>query len=222
MTHLDRTGIHFTAAPGEPIAPGASSLSGEPVAPGPYLPFIIPFSLADGRSPDRPSTRRRLSQMRGMYADAAAEASMLAAGDPLVYEFYELDIPEQPGHLRFGTSIIYPGQVGREYFMTKGHFHQILTTAEVYYCLQGSGFMLMETPEGDTAAAPLQPGDALYVPPRWAHRSINTGQAPLVIFYTFASEAGHDYGTIERKGFRRLIVADEDGQSAIIDNPRWQ
>ena len=42
----------------------------------------------------------------------------------------------------------YPGKVGDEYFMTKGHFHTILETCEVYYTLSGQGAMLMETPEG--------------------------------------------------------------------------
>lgn len=52
----------------------------------------------------------------------------------LVYEFYELGAPEHPGDIAFGTSIVYPGTVGGEYFMTNGHFHTILETAEVYIC----------------------------------------------------------------------------------------
>ena len=32
------------------------------------------------------------------------------------------------------------------YFMTKGHFHTILDTSEIYYGLSGHGMMLMETP----------------------------------------------------------------------------
>ena len=28
------------------------------------------------------------------------------------------------------------------------------------------------------------------------------------MFYTFAADAGHDYGTIETKGYRKLIVRD--------------
>ena len=40
----------------------------------------------------------------------------------MVYEFYEMGAPETDGHLAFGSSITYPGKVGNEYFMTKGHF----------------------------------------------------------------------------------------------------
>jgi glucose-6-phosphate isomerase len=39
--------------------------------------------------------------------------------------------------------------------MTKGHFHTILETAEVYYTLSGEGFMLLENPEGDSSLQAL-------------------------------------------------------------------
>ena len=43
---------------------------------------------------------------------------------------------------------------------------------------------------------------------------------PLVTFFAFRGDAGHDYGKIESKGFRKLIV-EKDGQPEIIDNPKW-
>ncbi|MDR2670810.1 MAG: cupin domain-containing protein [Oscillospiraceae bacterium] len=183
--------------------------------------FALDFALADGLSRTAVSTKRRLSQMRGMYSDGAAFEALLAKEDPLVYEFYELGAPDRPGGLAFGTSVTYPGRVGREYFMTKGHFHTILDTAEVYYCLSGQGVMLMENPEGDVTQAPLTPGQAVYVPGRFAHRSVNTGDTPLVTFFVFRGDAGHDYGTIEEKGFRNLIV-ERDGAPQTVGNPRWK
>jgi glucose-6-phosphate isomerase len=158
--------------------------------------------------------------MKGMYADQEAYEAMLRDGDPLVYEFYELGLPETPGNISFGCSIVYPGKVGDEYFMTKGHFHTILDTAEVYYCLTGQGLMLMENPEGDVYAEAFRPGNAVYVPGRFAHRSINTGTETMVTFYAFRSDAGHDYGTIEEKGFRKIAV-ERGGEPALVDNPKW-
>jgi glucose-6-phosphate isomerase len=49
--------------------------------------------------------------------------------------------------------------------MTKGHFHTVRETADVYYCLKGEGFMVMETSEGGTAVEPMLPGKVLYVAP---------------------------------------------------------
>ena len=105
--------------------------------------------------------------------------------------------------------------------MTKGHFHTVLDTAEVYYCLRGQGCMVMETPDGDWAVEPLSPNKGLYVPPRWAHRSVNTGpDEDLVTFFVYPGNAGHDYGSIEAQGFRKLVI-DNGSTAEIIDNPRW-
>jgi glucose-6-phosphate isomerase len=41
-----------------------------------------------------------------------------------------------------------------------------------------------------------------------------------VTFFAFPAHAGHDYGTIETKGFRKIVV-DRGGQPIVIDNPRW-
>jgi glucose-6-phosphate isomerase len=81
--------------------------------------------------------------------------------------------------------------------------------------------MLMETPEGEWDAVELEAGKAVYVPGRWAHRSINVSDEPLVTFFVFRADAGHDYGTIETKGYRKLIV-ERDGKPTIIDNPKWK
>jgi len=191
-------------------------------APNEMLSKLVRFSLEDGMSPDVSPIQRRLSNMKGLYADEAAYAGIMRESDPLVYEFHDMGLPEKEGAIAFGTSIIYTGKVGDEYFMTKGHFHTILATAEVYYCLRGHGYMLMENPEGDWEARELTPGCAVYVPERYAHRSINVGSnAPLITFFAFRADAGHNYGAIETKGFRKRIV-ERHGKPDIIDNPGWK
>jgi glucose-6-phosphate isomerase len=165
---------------------------------------------------------RRLSAMKGQYVDERSYEAMLAREDVVPYEVYEIRRPEASGELLHGTSIVHPGQVGDEYFMTKGHFHAVLDTAEVYYCLHGEGMMVMEMPEGEWAVEELRPGRVLYVPPRWAHRSVNTGsREDLVTFFVYPGHAGHDYGTIESQGFRKLVL-ERDGEPQIVDNPRWR
>jgi len=164
---------------------------------------------------------RRLTSMRGQFSDQPAYDQLLSKADVLLYEVYAFVQPEVDGELDSGISIIHPGKVGQEYFMTKGHFHRVLDTAEVYYCLKGKGVMVMETPEGAWNVKDLTPGTLLYVPPRWAHRSVNTSDSEdLVIFYVYPAHAGHDYGTIETQGFRKLIV-DQGKGAEITDNPRW-
>lgn len=182
--------------------------------------FLVDFNLKTGFSEKAESTKRYLSQMKDMFQNVRAGEDILKKEDPLIYEFYELGCPERAGDLAFGTTILYPGKIGDEYYMTKGHFHTVLETAEVYYTLSGEGYMVMENPEGDTIELPLCMGEAVYVPRRYAHRTVNTGKAPLVLFYTFAADAGHDYGTIESKGYHKVIM-ERDGKAAIEDNPKW-
>lgn len=184
--------------------------------------FTLDFSPDKGISSASTATKRTLSQMRGAFADEAAVKKALESGDPVIYEFYELGAPEHPGDLAFGTSTVYPGKVGSEYYMTKGHFHTVLDTAEVYYTLSGEGFMLTEDPQGNVKLHRLSPGEAVYVPKRWAHRSVNTGTSPLITFFVFRGDAGHDYGTIETKGYRNLVIEGENGLPVMVDNPKWK
>lgn len=182
--------------------------------------FPVDFDLTTGFSKLAETTKRSLSQMKNMFYDQKAVHEILESGDPVIYEFYELGCPERAGDLAFGTTILYPGKIGGEYFMTKGHFHTKLETAEVYYTLNGKGYMVMEDPEGDTIEVPLLKGQAVYVPRRYAHRSVNIGNEPLVLFYTFQADAGHDYGTIETKGYHKMVV-EKNGCTTIVPNPNW-
>ena len=81
--------------------------------------------------------------------------------------------------------------------------------------------MVMETPEGQCVVEELIGGKVLYVPPRWAHRSVNVSSyEDLVMFFVYPGNAGHDYGTIETQGFKKLVI-ERDGKPDIVDNPRW-
>lgn len=165
--------------------------------------------------------QRNLSNMAGQYQDLEAYEAMVSDEDTLLYQVYELKRPEVAGEILHGVSIVHPGKVGNEYFMTKGHYHTVLETAEIYYTLKGQGYMVMETPEGDWAVEELSAGGVLYVPPRWAHRSINIGsEEDLVMFFAYPGDAGHNYATIETQGFRKLVLEIDD-QTKIVDNPRW-
>jgi NAD(P)-dependent dehydrogenase (short-subunit alcohol dehydrogenase family) len=54
-----------------------------------------------------------------------------------------------------------------------------------------------------------------------AVRSVNvSADGPLVTFFAFPGDAGHDYGTIESRGFSKIVV-ERDGRPEVIDNPAW-
>lgn len=178
-------------------------------------PFLAHIDLAEGAMTDFTAhTERKASSMRGHYQDAAALERVIAEGDPLHYEVFEKPVPETYGHLMFCISKLQPGLVGNEYFMTKGHYHRVIQTGEIYLCLRGKGFMLMKTKDGGFSAAPMERGAMVYAPPYWAHRSVNIGAEPLISFCVYNAEAGHNYGDIETEGFVKRVFSDQ-GRAVI-------
>ncbi len=170
-------------------------------------PFHVDIDLGEGvmAAPDRHLVRRA-SDMLGYYADPSALQRLIdQQHDPLHYEVFEKQVPEEQGQLLFCISRLQPGLVGEEYYMTKGHFHGISGTAEAYLGIRGRGYLLLKTAAGECVAEPICRGRLVYVPPHWAHRSINTGQEPLVSLCIWPAEAGHNYGDIVRQGFPKRI-----------------
>ncbi len=178
-------------------------------------PWGVDIDLLDGvmAEPDRVLTRRA-SDMRGHYRDADALEALIATGDPVHYEVFEKEVPLEYGQLMFCISKLYPGTVGDECFMTKGHYHTVAETAELYLCIRGQGYMMMKTPEGACAPEPMRRNRMVYVPPYWAHRSINTGNEPLISFCVYPAEAGHNYGDIEIEGFPKRVFL-RNGQEVM-------
>jgi glucose-6-phosphate isomerase, archaeal len=174
-------------------------------------PFQVKLDLGTGSlTPFSDSFVRRLSEMAGAYEDKAAVRRLLADGDPVIYTGFDADVPFEAGHLVFRTTIISPGTVGSEFFMTKGH-HHVRDSAELYVGMSGEGVMVMESRDGGFAHEPLTPSAAVYVPPGWAHRTVNTGTVPLSFLAVYFGDAGHDYESIEKSGFSKRVYHGETG-----------
>jgi glucose-6-phosphate isomerase len=178
-------------------------------------PWAVDIDLIAGTmaQPDRVLVRRA-SDMRGYYRDPAALEKIISDGDPVHYEVFEKVIPEEEGHLLLCISKLYPGVVGDEFFMTKGHYHAVPATAEVYLCIQGEGYMMMKTKDGQCATQGMRRHRMVYVPPCWAHRSINTGNVLLISFCVYPGNAGHNYGDIASQGFPKRLFK-RGGRSVI-------
>jgi glucose-6-phosphate isomerase len=175
-------------------------------------PFALMVDFRSGAlEPHTSRTERHLSDMKGAYADQAALSRLVKADDPLVYEVLQYDAPEEVGQLICCTTVLQPGTVGDEYFMTKGHYHSVRDTGEVYLGLSGHGHLLLMTEQGGKAATLMSPGTVAYVPPCWAHRTVNTSEEPFVFLAVYPGQAGHDYGTIEETGFPQRVLRTPQG-----------
>jgi len=171
----------------------------------------------------QPYTRKkevRLSELKEYFSNTEEVEKILLRGeDPLIYEYYEYIYSEDTGNLNLGLTIIYPGKIGNEYYMTKGHFHE-KDAAEFYFCMKGKGMLLMQNKDGEVSVVELEPGSLGYVPPGWGHRTINTGRNRFVFFFAYPSDAGHNYMIVKEKGFIK-IVTEKDKAPKVVDNPRY-
>ncbi len=160
---------------------------------------------------------KRLSELEAIFADRAAHAAAVKQGsDPIAYEVIEY---RQIGSdIFFGTTIMHPGTVGREFYMTRGHFHERRDMGEIYYTQSGSGVLLLQSRDGVTRDVEMRPGVCAFIPPDWAHRSVNTGDEKLVFLWCCNQSAGHDYGDILMRGMRKRVVKRVGGGFDIVPN----
>lgn len=158
---------------------------------------------------------KKLGELKGIFRDEAAWSGM----DPQ-REIYRVrwwsPVPQgEEGGLFWGVTILQPGKVGEEYFMTHGHFHANRTRAEYYATVAGSGMLLRMDEEGGTRGEAMSPGTLHYIRGEDAHRVVNVGREPLIFWASWGSDAGHDYGTIRQQGFGASVI-ERDGQPVIV------
>jgi len=133
----------------------------------------------------------------------------------LLYRVTAVEPAQGPGDLHCGIGILYPGRIGDEYHLTKGHLHRTREAAEIYIGLEGEGLMLLEDElTGECRAEPLGANKLVYVPGHVAHRTVNTGSEPLTYFGVYPANAGHDYGIIAERNFSQVVVA-ENGRPVV-------
>lgn len=174
------------------------------------------FDPRSGAIDDQPRVERRLIDLRGCFRDARAYDRALERDNPLVYSVASVEPANGQGDLHYGLGVLQPGLIGDEYFLTKGHMHTWRDAAEVYIGLAGKGAMLLEDEAGGgSRMVLLQQNAVVYVPGNTVHRTINTGDEPLVYLGVYPARAGHDYAVIARRNFRSVVVK-RDGQPSMM------
>ena len=148
-----------------------------------------------------------LHQLEGVFADTLAFRQC----DPerCVYDVEMFNSPAADGALFVGVTHLYPGKVGNEYFMTRGHFHQRREQGEVYFGLRGSGVLLLQNEQGDARLEKVTPGSVHIIPGFTAHRLINTGEETLSALAVWPCSAGHDYAALSG-GFALRITTESE------------
>ena len=181
-------------------------------------PISVEFDFEKGEfAPFQSKAERKVSDLAMMFADSEAVAALVKNGDPLVYEIFYYGFTTSVSDMALGVTRIQPGTIGGEYHMTKGHFHEAHDQPEIYFCVKGEGYLLMETREGEFRADKWIKGTISHIPPMWAHRVVNTGNEPLVFVASYHLAAGHIYEPVVEKGFAKRVI-DENGKSVFKEN----
>ncbi len=160
---------------------------------------------------------RKIKDLSGIFRDEKAFNGM----DPeqLVYNVQTwLPVAEgTSGGLFFGTSIVFPGKVNNEFFITQGHFHEQADRAEFYWGVQGKGMLIMMDRDRNTWVEYIYPGSLHYIGGDIAHRLANTGSENLIVGACWPSDAGHDYQETLRNGFSARLV-EIDGKPVLVES----
>lgn len=174
--------------------------------PVPFPLNTIHFDAASGELSGGPvdEGRRTIGGLAGLFEDEAARAAM--PQELAVYRTQSFrPVPDgTAGGLCWGTTFLNPGLVGDEYFMTAGHYHARDDAPEFYWCLHGSGLLLLMGHDGGFRTQEMGPGVLFYIPGSTAHRMVNTGAETLIFAACWPSDSGHDYAAAKAQGFCRV------------------
>jgi glucose-6-phosphate isomerase len=176
----------------------------------PVSPMAIRFDAgAATLEPQGPTLTRRMSDLEGLFRDAGAWRQAVADGNPVVYSVVSSPVPEKDRELPQSITTIEAGTTAGEFWMTKGHQHPN-HQGEIYLGISGSGGLLMFDGT-DTRWLDMEPGTIGYIPPGWAHRSVNSGDEPYSFLAVYPGGAGHDYGWVLEHGMGQRVFRGDHG-----------
>ncbi len=181
-----------------------------------YEPEVL-FDMKTGKftSDKTVSSKKLLKDLVHVFQDE--KARLLMNQDQVVYDV-DCYFPVKEGKnggLFWGVTRINPGKVGNEYFMTRGHFHAQIDTAEFYWGIEGEGVLIYMDQDGNSWGEYMRPNSLHYIAGCIAHRVANVGDVPLVFGACWPSDAGHDYDTISKNGFSARLK-EENGIPTLV------
>jgi glucose-6-phosphate isomerase len=196
--------------------PTAKSPPNESPTTGPASAPVTLQWLTGGMSgaPVQESTKN-LADLKAIFSDQNAFALLDPNQEIYRVRWWAPVAPGDEGGLFWGVTILQPGKVGDEYFMTHGHFHANRTRAEYYTPVRGKGLLVRMDDKRRTWAEEMEPGTLHSISGQHAHRVVNVGDEPLIFWACWGSDAGYDYATIRERGFGARVV-ERDGRPALV------
>lgn len=131
----------------------------------------------------------RLKELKNIFKEKSAEDE-----NKIVYEVFRKKLSP----MGLALTVINPGTVKDEFFMTKGHIHR-KKTPEMYILLEGKGILLLQ--KNVPQVINLKKGEITLVPENYAHRLVNTGDKKLKVLNIYDENSKPDYNVKFKKRF---------------------
>jgi len=110
---------------------------------------------------------------------------------------------KKSGDLRYDITIIPSLMMGKEFVKTAGHFHSE-KFQELYIVLQGEAIFLMQKGKWenlkDIYAVKAKKGNAVIVPPKYGHVTINPSNKELKLANWISDRVKYDYSQFKKLG----------------------
>lgn len=120
----------------------------------------------------------------------------------VVYRTYGMSGADREApDLLYASTVIEPGAVHGECFMTRGHFHLKPDRGEWMLTLRGAGKLVLRDRCGRSWTEVMAKGSVHLIDGQHAHRVVNDGPEPLVFIVVWLADCGHDYESVLREGF---------------------
>jgi glucose-6-phosphate isomerase len=182
------------------------------------FPAPIRIDLGTGSMGDDERLERAnktLGDLVGFFQDEEARQSIDGATVVYAVEYWKPVPQGTEGGLYWGNSTVFPGLVGEEYFMTRGHLHGRRDRSEYYATVSGMGLLVLMDERREAIVQEMSTGTVHYIPGHTAHRVVNTGDIPLTFLACWPSDAGYDYSIIEEDGFSVRVIR-RNGRPEIV------
>lgn len=131
---------------------------------------------------------RKYSDMKESYLEKINS-------NPLIYTLYIKN------YLTFfsGLTVIEPGKIKNEFFMTKGHKHKP-AAEEIYMLISGKGKLIIQDTK-KLKSFDLKKNKVYAIPKNSAHRLVNTGKQKLEVLTIYPKGLKNDYSIKFKKRF---------------------
>lgn len=131
---------------------------------------------------------RKLKDIKDRFIDGKeAENILKKEGNLEVYETFTKSFSP----IKLTLTVVNPGKVGKEFYLTKGHVHKN-RTPEFYILLEGMGSLVLQK-VGKSKEVKLKKGKIALIPEGWAHRLTNTGRRKLKVLTIYHENSKPDY-----------------------------